>query len=286
MTNTQSPAEEQGKPPIVDEWADDFDKKDITIRYKHEEQAEKTEDKTEEEEKDDVPPAPDAAPVVSLEDPGDFTPEDYSFEYDIDGKKYKISTAEDVDNIPDDDLEKLKASQLTQLIRKANAIDSKTDNDKRLFDEKKSKYDEQVVQSEQQRQTIESYAAEFDYLVSKGFIPKVAEKLKDADWTDAAVSSQEGVKEQKEILEYIIKENKQRAKLNLKPLDSIIDAYNSMQMEKSRSKDKEDDKASKQARKDAGARVSGPSNNPAATVAPRGIAVGRTNVFRNSSVWE
>lgn len=283
MTKTEEAPQEEAKP--INEWGDDFDKSELTIPYKREEPTEDVDEPEEEvEEDEELPEAPELQSIVTAEDPGEFTPEDYSFDYQIDGKTYKIATADDIDKIPDEDMEKLSAKDITVLLRRATSIDTKVERDREKYEAQKKEFDEQTEEQQQQIQTINTFAAEFDYLVSKGFLPKVPKELQEADWTDAEISKREGVKEQKEILDYMVKENRSRSKLGLKPLNSIIDTFNALAMEKNRSTSAEREKSAKEARKSAGARVAGPTNSPMGTTAPKGIAVGRTNVFRNANI--
>lgn len=285
MSKDEAPQENEQKVDLT--WEGDFKPEDLEVPYSREDVKEgnKEENKEEEnEEKDgEAPaPAPEIASIVTLEDPGDFTPEDLSFEYEIEGKKFTISKSDDIDAIPDEDLEKLSAAQITKLLRRANNIDSKLEQAEKDYQSKKEAYQKQVEEENEREEMITTFAAEFDYLVSKGLIPEVPENLRNADWSDPSVSSQEGVKEQKEILDYMEKENRVRIKAGLKPLSSILDAFNAFQMEIGRAKSKEDKEAEGEARKAAGARVSAPTNNSASTPVPKGIAVGRVNALRNN----
>lgn len=280
MSKDEAPQENEQKVDLT--WEEDFKPEDLEIPYSREEAEEPKEEKEEE-----VPEAPEVPAIVTLDDPGEFTPEDLSFEYEIDGKKFTISKSDDIDNIPDEDLEKLSAAQITKLLRRANNVDSKLEQAEKDYKAKKEAYEEQAAAEKEREEMILTFAAEFDYLVSKGLIPEVPENLRNADWNDPTVSSQEGVKEQKEVLDYMEKENKVREKAGLKPLTSILDAFNALQMETGRAKSKEDKEAEGQARKQAGARVAAPTNNSASTPVPKGIAVGRVNALRNNaSMWE
>lgn len=280
---------EEAKVETRSEWDDDFDKEELTIKYKPDPVEEKEDEvkeetpETKEEEVEEVV----VEPIVKTEDPGEFQEPDLSFVQKIDGKDYKISKADDIDNIPAEDLEKLNAKELTSLIRKGNAIDSKLERAKEDYDKKKSEYDEQVNAEKERDEQIQTMANEFEYLVSKGLLPKVADEFKNANWADPKVSEQPGVKEQKELLDYMIKENQARAKVNVKPLTSIVDAYNAWQLENTLKDKEQATKNAGQARKDAGAKVAGISNNPPGMQAPKGIAIGRPNAFMNNAAqWE
>lgn len=283
METEDTPVENEQK--VDKTWDDDFPSEALTIPYGDEEKEEPKEEKEEVTDEVELPPAPEIE-TVNLEDPGEFEPEDLSFEYEIDGKKYTIKSADDIDSIPDDEKEKLSASQIITLLNKANSIDSKQERAKEAH---KSKVDEFTKNNEAQQerdQTIANFAAEFDYLVTKGLIPEVPENLKNADWSDKTVNSQDGVKQQKEILDYMVKENTVRAKAGIKPITSIVDAFNALSFERKDDEKEEKDKADKQARKDAGARIAGTTNNNSATPAPKGVAVGRVNAFSRNTDWE
>lgn len=285
MSKDEAPQENEQKVDLT--WEGDFKPEDLEVPYSREdvkdEKKEESKEEENEEKGDQEPaPAPEVASIVTLEDPGDFTPEDLSFEYEIEGKKFTISKSDDIDAIPDEDLEKLSAAQITKLLRRANNIDSKLEQAEKDYQSKKEAYQKQVEEENEREEMITTFAAEFDYLVSKGLIPEVPENLRNADWSDPSVSSQEGVKEQKEILDYMEKENRVRMKAGLKPLSSILDAFNAFQMETGRAKSKEDKEAEGEARKAAGARVAAPTNNSASTPVPKGIAVGRVNALRNN----
>mgnify|MGYP001616057848 CR=1 FL=1 len=91
---------------------------------------------------------------------------------------------------------------------------------------KKATFDEQSQVSEAREKMVEDFASEMDYLVGKKLLPPVAAEFKNADWSDAHVAKQPGVKEQIALLNYMVKENEVRAKAGVKQLASVVDAFN------------------------------------------------------------
>lgn len=309
----QTPTEEQVKTANELEkakWGDDFPEEDLQIKYKKDDDENQgkeiskkgSDDSTDngsddksgngrsdnENDSSQEETYSEPAPVVTVEDPGEYKPADYSFEVILkDGKTKKVSTVEEADALADDPDNFETPKQLMDFINKQNKMRTNLDKDKEKYDENKSKFDEQSEEEQSRVDTINNYAAEFDYLVTKGLIPKVAKEYLSADWSDPQVAKQAGVKEQTAILDYMVKENEARAKVGVKPLTSIIDAYNAWKLE---SNDETEGKAKKEAgeqRKAASSKVSGVSASNQAPFVPKGIAVGNPNVFkRNEAVWD
>lgn len=304
----QTPTEEQVKTANELEkakWGDDFPEEDLQVKYKKDDDSNQNNknssngttnntdgsdtgaggEKNDEELQESYE---EPAPVVTVEDPGEYKPADYSFEVILkDGKTKKVSTVEEADALADDPDNFETPKQLMDFINKQNKMRINLDKDREKYDDKKSKFDEQSEEEQSRIDTINNYAAEFNYLVSKGLIPKVAKEYLSADWTDPQVAKQSGVKEQSAILDYMVKENEARAKEGVKPLTSIIDAYNAWKLE---SNDEAEEKAKKEAgeqRKTNSSKVSGVSASNQAPFVPKGIAVGNPNVFkRNEAVWD
>jgi hypothetical protein len=123
--------------------------------------------------------------------------------------------------------------------------------------------------------------------LARGYIPKIDPKYLDADWSDPGIAKQDGVKEQIELLNYMVKENEARLKAKVKPLVSIVDTFNAWQLDTGRQKEEAEAKAAAEARKEAGARVAGVSPSSQGSYVPKGIAVGNPNVLkRGASVWD
>ncbi len=119
-TATQTDAQQHTMQEAADRaagvWQDDFKDEELTIPYKREEKdAGNTDDSATTDKGDgtaggeDVADAEvqevytDPAPIVTVEDPGDYTPADYSFEVTLkDGKTVKVSTPEDAEKLADD----------------------------------------------------------------------------------------------------------------------------------------------------------------------------------------
>lgn len=296
-----TPTEDQVKAANAAEeakWQGDFPEENLTIPYKREDDSAKTEPKATEEPKDDVPEdeeAPtetvtytDPEPVVTVADPGEYKPADYSFEVTLkDGKSVKVSTPEEAEKIADDPENFETPKQLMDFINKQNKMNTKLDKDKSEYDKNKAEFDTQTETEESRQANIESFTAEFKYLADKGLMPKIPKEFMDADWQDPEVAKQPGVKEQIELLDYMVKENEARMKAKVKPLTSIVDAYNAWQLDTGRQKQEEEHKAAGEARREAGARVAGVSPSQQGSSVPKGIAVGNPNVMkRGAAVWD
>lgn len=279
-------------------WQGDFPEENLTIPYKREDDAEGTKPKATDEPKDDAPTDEeetpevvtysDPEPLVTVEDPGEFTPGDYSFEVTLkDGKTKKISTPEQAEVLADDPENFETPKQLMEFINKQNKMNTGIDRDHDKWKAQKQQFDDQTVSQNERTETITTLANEFKYLEDKGMIPKVPAEYRAADWSDPEVAKQPGVKEQIDLLNYMSKENASRKKANVKELTSAIDAFSGWQLEASKSKEAEDKKAAGEARKAAGARVSPSSPAQQGSYVPKGIAVGNPNVLkRGAAVWD
>lgn len=302
-----APTEEQVKAANAAEeakWQGDFKEEDLVIPYKREEAPAEGEKKGEEgdktEEKTEGPakvaePLPEVEQVAAPEDPGVYTPADYSFEVTLkDGKTAKVSTPEEAEKLADDPDNFETPKQLMEFITKSNKMQRNLDRDHEKWEESKKKFDDYTASETERRETVDNYASEFSYLVGKGLLPNIAEEHLNADWNDPEVAKQPGVKEQIELLNYMVEENKVRAKAKVKPLTSIVDTYNAMQADPARKQaaekakaDEEAHKAAGEARKAAGAKVAGVSAAEQIPYVPKGIAVGNPNVLkRGAAVWD
>lgn len=261
-------------PEQAKEWGNDIRVAGHTTE--EEEESEELEEVDETEETEEVVETHDEpTPVLTVEDPGEYNPKDYSFEIEVDGKKHKISSAEEADTFADENADNLTSKQIIDLIKNGNKLESSLERDKEKYDADKSKFDEQKALSDAQQESITNIANEIGYLTSKGKLPKVEDKYANADWSDPEVAKQDGVKEQVELLTYMRKENDARVKAGLQPLTSAIDAFNALQLEKQGKNDIDKEKGRTAARRDAAGKVAGNSPNPV-NIAPKGIAVGRT----------
>lgn len=288
-------------------WQGDYKEEDLVIPYKRETAAEADngdeKKKGEADEKtvetDDEPETAiereEPAPVITVQDPGDYVPADFSFEVTLkDGKTVKVSTVEEADKLADDPDNFETPKQLMDFINKQNKMRISLDRDREKWESQKKTFTEQLETETQRREQVDTYVKEFNYLVNKGFLPKVAKEYADADWSDPEIAKQEGVKEQIALTNYFLKENTARAKAGVKPLTSMVDAYNAWQLDAGHQKEEakaraeaEAQKKAEDARKAASSRVAGVS--PAAQVpyVPKGIAVGNPHVFdRGAAQWD
>lgn len=225
-------------------------------------------------------------PVVTVEDPGVYTPNDYSFEvttYDEEGKNgktVKVTSIEQFEELLDKDTNFGTAAALLKAQRLAVKMESNGERDLNDWQKKKESFTQQAQSAQAQQDHINNVAAEITYLVSKGKLPAVESKYANADWSDPEIAKQSGVKEQVELLNYMRKENNARQKAGLQPLGSALDAFNAMQLETRDKRVADVKKQAGEARKEASARVAGSSPAPVSN-APKGVMVGRGGSLRD-----
>lgn len=242
---------------------------------------------TPEEEEEDAP----EAPRENLVDPGEFKPQDYAFEvtvYDEEGKNgkpKKIKSVDEWDALLDTDPNLGSAASLLKAQRLATKMETSLERDQSDWQKKKTEFEEGTRAAEVAQEAVTQMANEITYLVSKGDLPQVAKQYQNADWSDPEVAKQDGVKEQLAVLNYMRKENAARAKANLKPMTSILDAFNAFQIEQSRKQAITNKTNAGQARKEASARVAGSTPAPV-SVAPKGIMVGRGGSLRDMTTTD
>jgi len=227
-------------------------------------------------EEDDEPEQHEAFKVeVPTSDPGEFVPNDYSFEVTLDGKSHKITSPEQAEEFADEHAEEFDAKSLLKFMRQASRMEDRLERDREEFEAKKAAFDEANKSAQEQQATINNIANEITYLVSKGKLPKVDAKYVTADWSNPDVAKQPGVKEQVELLNFMRTENDARKKAGLAPITSALDAFNAWELERKDTSEEDEENRRAQARKKASSRVAGTSPAPVNMKAPKGIAVGR-----------
>lgn len=224
--------------------------------------------------------------VEYVDDPGDFTPGDYSFEvmvYDQEGKNGKVHKIADLDAwdaLLETEPNLGSSAAVLRAERAAQRMDRGVERDKRDYDARRAEYDEAVKAQEQRDATTLQWQQELDYLVNKGELPPMPAELhvSKANWKDPKVAGQPAVKAQLALLDYFRNENAQRAKVGLAPMTSLLDAYNGYARQQEQQQARSNRQAAATARKEAGGKVAASAPKPA-TTAPRGIAVGRVGVL-------
>lgn len=298
-TETQQHSMQEAADKSAGLWQSDFTDEQLTIPYKREATDEKTEDESDKDSGDTETAGEDTdatlseelsevEPVITVQDPGEYQPADYSFEItDKNGKTVKISTPEEAEKFADDDENFQTAKDLKNFLSKSQRMESKLDHDYEKWEEKKQTFTQQLETETERRETVASYESEFNYLATKGLIPKLSAELRTADWQDPEIAKNQDVKIYSDILSYLVEENKLRANANVRPMTSIVDAYNAWQLDTTRQKAEDGKKAAGEARKTAGAKVSSGSPAQQGTFVPKGISVGRSNIFaRGNANWE
>lgn len=241
-----------------------------------------------------------AEDVIEIEDPGQFTPADYSFEVttyseDKDGnatksKTVKVTSIAQWEELLADDPNLGSSLAVNKAFRAAQKMESNLESDQKAHEAKKSEYDKAVSDQAQNEATTNAWAAEINYLEERGDLPKVPAKFKNVPWigqnADQEALKDDSVKAQIELLEYMRKENTKRRKLGLSNLGPEA-AFNARLRDTRQKKSDDTKKKSEVARKEAGARIAGSSPNPV-TVAPKGIAVGVGGSLRDlgNTSWQ
>ena len=251
---------------------------------------EETEEETEETEEEEVQPEPvePVTPAVTLTDPGEYKPNDYSFEitvYDSEGKNgkvTKINSIEQWNELLDRDANFGSGAALLKGERQASRMERNLEQDEKAYQAERAAYEAQVQAANEQNQTIARMESEINYLAGRGELPPISSELANADWQDPEISKQAGVKERVQLLNYMRDENKARTAAGLEPMRSVLDAHNAFLLDQRRNEDVSTRRAAAESRKIAGAKVAGSSPNPN-LIAPKGVAVGDPNAWRRAS---
>ena len=225
--------------------------------------------------------------LPTVEDPGEFKPSDHSFQIELDGKTYTVKSDEDVEAIAtliDEKPEIITASKFIAFNRQVSQMEEAIKREKADYDKKSEEYKEQSERQQTLANQLEVWSKEFDYLTDKGNIPAVAKEYVDADWTDAEVAKQEGVKERIEIMKWMEAENNRREKAGLQSMTSFVDAYTAMQLENMKKGSASADKKEKQARRAKGAMV-GSSAPYSQTNVPKGEIIGEGGSLNDLTSW-
>lgn len=263
----------------------------VTIKDHFDTEEEKPVEKEPEEEIEEVEEVDDE-PVVTVEDPGDFQPKDYSFDvtvYDEEGKNgktVKIKSVDDWDELLEKDPNLGSAANLMKAQRKVTKMESGIERDKEVWERAKNEFDRQTENEKNRIEATDNMVAEINYLISQGDLPEIPKKYQNADWSDPEVAKQDGVKEQIALLTFMRNENNKRKKAGLKAMTSVLDAFNAFERKQTKKQAIDAKKQAGEARKAAGARVSGVSPSPVSR-APKGIMVGRAGSLQNlgASGW-
>lgn len=210
-------------------------------------------------------PAPEQAqapePAPQLVDPGEFVPNDYSFDITLaDGSVVKINTPEDIENLGAD-VEFASASDLIKTQANYSRMLTGIERDKAAYDTEKATYDTAQEQVKQQEQFISGIESGMNYLESSSDLPAVPAQYENADWSDPEVAKQPGVKERVAIIEYMATENARRDKAGVPRLTSVLDAHNAMQLKTMREAATVKSDAAKAATKARGSMVGGESSS-------------------------
>ncbi len=287
--DTQEPKGTPIVPDEVSEWGNDLTftepnaktetGKDVNRTSQDDEPAGDDKDPADTDEEDNptkvptTPPVPHAVPTA-VQDPGVFTPQDYSFDMLIKGKSTKITTPEEADALAADPENFETPQELMQFMRLSQKMENGIERDKAAWQQAKTSFDTQQEAEQARLEQIDTIAAEMNYLQQRGDLPPIDDTYKDANWSDPMVAKQPGVREQLALLTYMDEENARREAAGLKSKVSVLDAYNGWQIEVAKAKADKDNKTAGTQRKNAGSKVQGSGPAPISN-RPKGIAVGR-----------
>lgn len=231
-----------------------------------------------------------AEDLVTVDDPGEYQPKDYSFQvttYDSEGKNGRSVTVKSVEQWDEliDTLERSggnlgSTTSVLRAERAASRMERNLETDRVKWQSDKDAYDQQLEANNQRIESTNQMIAEMNYLVERGDLPRVAQGYINADWSDPEVAKQAGVKEQVEVLNYMRRENAARTRAGLKPMTSVIDAFNAFQLDQTRKGTVAARQRAGQSRREAGARVAASTPNTGIQ-APKGISVGRGGNLRD-----
>lgn len=250
MLDNDAPAEEPKDESADDKPADTNDNDDDTSGADNQPNNEVSEQ----------PVAPQVEQAPQLVDPGEFTPNDYSFDIKLaDGSTVKISTPEDIEALGAD-VEFASASDLIKTQANYTRMLTGIENDKKAYDAQKSEFDSYQETAQQQEQFISGIESGMGYLESNGSLPPVPKQYENADWSDPEIAKQPGVKERVAIINYMATENAKRDKAGVPRLMSVLDAHNSMELDGLKQANVARADAAKAATKARGAMVGGESS--------------------------
>lgn len=245
---------------------------------------------------DDTPPKPEDKPAPTLPapavtDPGEFTPNDHSYEITLtDGKTRKISTPEEADALAeelDENPELVNAKLLLEFNRKSLAMDQGLQTDKKTYEDNKKAFDEDTTSRETVAKTAQQIENGVKFLETKGMLPPVDPAIDTPEagkeWTTTHKDAT-GVKERLELMKYMADNNDQRKAVGLEPTFDAVGAYYQMKTEQANEADKDADKKDADARKKKGSMVGSPAAHVQSNVAP-GEIVGEGGNLNELRTW-
>ncbi len=223
------------------------------------------------------PPA--VRPAATLEDPGEFVPNDYSFEittFDSEGRNPKTTTIhspQDWERLIDQEPNFGGVSAFSKAQAKATRMQLSLERDEREHKAKQEAYEAEKKTTEEMEASAESIINGILYLEERGDLPKVPDQFRD-DWDSPEAKENEAVKEQMKFLSYMRDENDRRLRAGLPIFSSVIDAHNAYQLDQIREDQKATRARQNQARRTVASRVGSQSPAPA-SASPPGMIVGR-----------
>lgn len=218
---------------------------------------------------------------IQVNDPGEYIPNDYSFDvtiYDAEGKNGKtvtIKSIEQWDDLINTEPNFGNAGAVLKAQRLATKMETGLERDLAEYNKAKKAYDQEVEAVQAREARLNDIVNGMQYLEDKGYVLKVPNKYRN-NWDTEEAKQNDAVKQQRSIINFWNKENAERAKNNLPPIPNILDAFNAWDVDNRRKQQARQEVQNRNARKAAGARVASPSAG-VNTTAPSNISVGRVN---------
>lgn len=224
-------------------------------------------------------------------DPGDFKPNDHSYEVTLtDGKTRKVTTPEEADALAEEldaNPELVNAKLLLELSRKSVTMEQGIAADKQKYDADKQTFEADSTSRENIARTAQQIESGVKFLETKGLIPPVDPKLDTEEngklW-QTSLKDETGIKERMELMAYMAENNKARAEVGLEPTFDAVGAYHQMKAEQAVTSANNADKKDAETRKKKGAMIGSQAAYTQSNVAP-GEIVGPGGSLNELQSW-
>jgi len=208
-------------------------------------------------------PAAQAESAAELEDPGEFKPKDRSFKVEYkDGDETKellIEKPEDIQKLPKE-ADFGTAANFVKFQSDYTRMVQGLESDKSAHEDAKTKFDEQATANKSREDQLNNWEAELNFLRTQGKLPKLTKEQLNSNWRDPESLKNPDIKAHVDLLDYMIAENKKLTEAGLPPM-GFREAHTQRENERIQEAIANRKKKSEDARKNAGGKVGGATNN-------------------------
>jgi len=214
-----------------------------------------------------VAKAPDAP-----EDPGDPPAEDQTVEVTTFGEDGKGMQTHQVKNrkewlaliraTEESGRNFSSTAQMLEAHAKVEDMESDRRNTKAEYDKKAEAFKTYQETQDQLQQELDAWQREMDFLVAEKALPKLTKAQQQLDWNVPANRKDPAIKAHYDLIQFMRTENDKRVQAGIKPLSSLVDAWEKLETQNLKLQKSKDKVAGVQARKKASSRVMGASSNP------------------------